>query len=213
MTTLGLEMTMEGESTRDAGSRRAAAPPIGGEEDCSCPSAVEHERWNLRARGETPRARLDRAYAEILQEVRIAQCGVQILLAFLLGLAFTSRFQDSAPSQHRIYVFSLVTAAAALAMFIAPTSFNRLLLHRYELRRHLVRTAHRCALIGLALVLLAVGSAVILVLSCVLNPLVAAALGATIVAWFIFWWFVVPMLSRRRHDHDHGHQPDRSERS
>lgn len=174
---------------------------MGGEEDCSCPPAVEHERWNLRARGETPRARLDRAYAEILQEVRIAQCGVQILLAFLLGLAFTSRFQESGQGQHGIYVFSLVSAAAALALFIAPTSFNRLLVHRDELRRHLVRTAHRCALIGLALVLLAVGSAVILVLSCVLDPLVAGGLGATIVVWFAFWWFAVPIVSRRRHDH------------
>jgi Family of unknown function (DUF6328) len=163
--------------------------------------AVAHERWNQQARGETPRARLDRAYAEILQEVRIAQCGVQILLAFLLGLAFTTRFQASGPFQHRTYVVSLVAAVAALAMLVAPTSFNRLLMHRNDLRRQLVRTAHRCALIGLGFVLLAVGSAVILVLSCVLEPLVAGSLGSVIVVWVAFWWFAVPMVSRGRHVH------------
>lgn len=192
MTVLGPEAAVKDGPRRDPGRW---SPPVGD------PAGVAHELWNQRARGETPRARLDRAYAELLQEVRIAQCGVQILLAFLLGLAFTTRFQESGPFQHRFYVLSLVSAVAALAMLIAPTSFNRMLLHRHDLRRDLVRTAHRCALIGLALVLLAVGSAVILVLSCVLNPLVADALGATIVSWFVFWWFAVPMWARRGHDH------------
>lgn len=201
MTTLSVTTAEEHESRRHPGHARVTALFTDGPEDCSCSPAVEHERWNLRARGESPRARLDRAYAEILQEVRIAQCGVQILLAFLLGLAFTSRLQQSGAFQHRFYVVSLVSAIAALAMLIAPTSFNRLLLHRYELRRQLVRTAHRCALIGLTLVLFAVGSAVILVLSCVLTAFLAGVTGVMIVSWFVFWWFAVPMWSRRRHDH------------
>lgn len=201
MTTLGPEMAVEGGAKHWAGRRRTARSRTGEKESCSCSRAVEHERWNLQVRGETPRARLDRAYAEILQEVRIAQCGVQILLAFLLGLAFTSRFQQSGPWQHHCYVISLVSAAAALAMLIAPTSFNRLLLYRTELRQHLVRTAHRCALIGLGLVLVAVGAAVILVLSCVLDWTMACSLGAVIVGWCGFWWFAMPMMSRRRHDH------------
>ncbi|MGI5229477.1 DUF6328 family protein [Actinoallomurus sp. CA-142502] len=194
-------MAVEGGAKHWAGRRRTARSRTGEKEPCSCSTAVEHEHWNLQVRGETSRARLDRVYAEILQEVRIAQCGVQILLAFLLGLAFTSRFQQSGPWQHHFYVISLVSAAAALAMLIAPTSFNRLVLHRPDLRRHLVRTAHRCALIGLALVLVSVGAAVILVLSCVLDWALAGSLGAGLVVWCAFLWFVMPMANRRRHDH------------
>jgi hypothetical protein len=174
--------------------------PIDHEVRCSCSPVSDHERWNYLARGESPRARLDRAYAEILQEVRIAQCGVQILLAFLLGLSFTTRFQQAGSFQHATYVVALVTAASALAMLIAPTSFNRLL-HRHDLRRHLVRTAHRCAMMGLALLLFSVGAAAILVLSCVLESAVAGALGAIVISWFVLWWFAVPLWSRRRHDH------------
>jgi hypothetical protein len=57
-----------------------------------CGEEDAHERWNRAARGETPLQRLDRAYAELLQEIRVAQTGVQILLAFLLTIAFTPRF-------------------------------------------------------------------------------------------------------------------------
>jgi Family of unknown function (DUF6328) len=54
----------------------------------------DHDDWNAEARGETPMQRADRAYGEILQEVRVAQTGVQILFAFLLALAFQARFGD-----------------------------------------------------------------------------------------------------------------------
>src|SRR5215475_3037583 len=61
--------------------------------ECRICSAVRnHDEWNAIERGETPLQRADRAYGEILQEVRVAQTGVQILFAFLLTLAFTSRF-------------------------------------------------------------------------------------------------------------------------
>jgi hypothetical protein len=58
----------------------------------------DHDDWNAEARGETPMQRADRAYAEILQEVRVAQTGVQILFAFLLALAFQAASRPSPAS-------------------------------------------------------------------------------------------------------------------
>jgi len=69
---------------------KTAPPPADG--DCQTCTSDRHDEWNAGARGETPLQRADRAYGEILQEVRVAQTGVQILFAFLLTLAFTSRF-------------------------------------------------------------------------------------------------------------------------
>src|SRR5690242_16856210 len=69
---------------------KTAAPPAGGH--CRTCTSDGHDEWNAGERGETPLQRADRAYGEILQEVRVAQTGVQLLFAFLLGLAFTSRF-------------------------------------------------------------------------------------------------------------------------
>src|SRR5256885_441567 len=67
-----------------------------------------HDQWNFSVRRETPTQRLDRNYAEILQEVRVAQTGVQLLLAFLLTVAFTPRFATLTDFERRVYVAALV---------------------------------------------------------------------------------------------------------
>ncbi|WP_043723048.1 DUF6328 family protein, partial [Kutzneria sp. 744] len=79
-----------------------------------------HDSWNFAARGETPTQRLDRNYAELLQEIRVAQTGVQLLLAFLLSLAFTPRFGALGEFDRGAFVASLVLGAAATALLIAP---------------------------------------------------------------------------------------------
>src|SRR5436305_8880355 len=80
-----------------------AAQPRDG--DCpTCLGGDSHDEWNAGARGETPLQRVDRAYGEILQEVRVAQTGVQILFAFLLALAFTTRFAAVTGFQRNLYV-------------------------------------------------------------------------------------------------------------
>jgi Family of unknown function (DUF6328) len=76
-------------------------------------------------RGETPLQRADRAYGEILQEVRVAQTGVQILFAFLLTLAFTARFRSVTQFERDIYVVTLMLAAGASALLIAPARARR----------------------------------------------------------------------------------------
>jgi hypothetical protein len=88
-------------------------------------SPDEHDDWNAEARGETPLQRADRAYGEILQEARVAQTRVQILFAFLLTLAFTSRFAAITPFQKNVYVATLMLSAAAAASLIAPAAFHR----------------------------------------------------------------------------------------
>src|ERR1051326_2201935 len=163
-----------------------------------CASPDDHDDWNAQARGETPLQRVDRAYGEILQEVRVAQTGVQILFAFLLTLAFTSRFASVTQFQRGIYVLTLMLCAAAAALLIAPASFHRVV-YRRRLKHHLVRIASRLALSGLVLLLLALISALLLILDVVigLGPALFLAVGA--LGWFVTWWFVLPVWSRIRH--------------
>src|SRR5438105_9777609 len=85
-----------------------------------CTSVEDHDNWNAGARGETPLQRADRAYGEILQEIRVAQTGVQILFAFLLTLAFQARFGQTTGFQRHVYVVTLMLCAAATALLIAP---------------------------------------------------------------------------------------------
>jgi hypothetical protein len=170
-----------------------------GDEHCQrCASPNDHDEWNAAARGETPLQRVDRAYGEILQEIRVAQTGVQILFAFLLTLAFTARFPQVTQFERYVYVTTLMLCAAATALLIAPAAFHRVV-YRRRLKHHLVHIANRLALSGLVLLLLAMISALLLILDVVigLGPAVLLAFGG--LAWFATWWFVLPVWSRIRH--------------
>jgi len=165
---------------------------------CQTCTSDDHDDWNAGERGETPLQRADRAYGEILQEVRVAQTGVQILFAFLLTLAFSSRFASVTQFQRGTYVLTLMLCAAAAALLIAPAAFHRVV-YRRRLKHHLVRIASRLALAGLALLLLALVSALLLILDVVIGRVPALLLTAGAVSWFVTWWFVLPVCSRIRH--------------
>jgi len=157
----------------------------------------DHDEWNTEVRGETPMQRADRAYGEILQEVRVAQTGVQLLFAFLLALAFQARFSSVTSFQRGTYVVTLMLCAAAAALLIAPAAFHRVVYGR-QLKQHLVQVANRLALSGLALLLLSLVSAVFLTMDVVLGLVLAIVLAAGMFAWFAMWWFVLPLRSRFR---------------
>jgi hypothetical protein len=169
--------------------------------DGHCPTCLgsdDHDEWNAGARGETPLQRVDRAYGEILQEVRVAQTGVQILFAFLLALAFTTRFATITGFQRNLYVLTLMLSAGSAALLIAPAAYHRVV-YRRRLKQHLVRVANRLALSGLTMLLLAITSALLLILDVVLGIGPALFLGTGTLAWFVAWWFVLPVWSRLRH--------------
>jgi hypothetical protein len=151
--------------------------------------------------------RIDRSYAEILQEVRVAQTGVQVLLAFLLTLAFTPRFTELGDGQRYLYVTTLVVGAVATALLMAPAAFHRIVF-RQRLKSHLVIAANRFALFGLAALLVAKACALLLVIQFALKgtgissgmaTVPAAILTFFVVGWFSYFWFIVPAWCRYRH--------------
>lgn len=153
-----------------------ASPPRRAATECAgCTDVREHDDWNTLVRGEKPLQRADRAYGEILQEVRVAQTGVQILFAFLLALAFTARFTAITPFQQNVYVVTLLLCAAAAAMLIAPAAIHRMV-YRRRLKQHLVRLASRLALAGLVLLMLSLVSAVLLIMDVVLSQWAAVVI-------------------------------------
>jgi hypothetical protein len=84
---------------------------------------ADHRRCT--ARNETPLERADRNFVELLQELRVTQTGVQILFAFLLSLAFTSRFPELDTVQRTVYVTTLLCAVLAATLFTAPAALHR----------------------------------------------------------------------------------------
>jgi uncharacterized protein DUF6328 len=149
------------------------------------------------ARDETGMERWDRNFVELLQELRVAQTGVQILFAFLLTLPFTNRFGEVGDRDKVVYVITLVAAATATALLIAPVSEHRQVFRKGR-KPQLVRTASTLAQGGLAALLVAMIGAVFLVLDVVAGLGWAVGLGVTITLLFVVLWYVLPMLIRAR---------------
>lgn len=149
---------------------------------------------------EDPAERLDRNYNELLQELRVAQTGVQVLFAFLLGIAFQQRFAALEWYQRGFYLVTLTSAAIAAVLLIAPAAIHRMLFRR-RLKDELVDMTSRLAATGLAFLALAVSSALFFVLDVVINLLVAAVVGAPFLAMLVAIWYAAPLVVRRRHPH------------
>jgi hypothetical protein len=155
------------------------------------------------SRGESLDALLDRNLAELLQELRVAFTGVQILFAFLLGLAFTQRFASLDTFQLAAYLVTLLATALATILLIAPVSFHRIIFRRRQ-KAALVIVADRALIAGLALLALAITSAVLLVLDVVVGT-AWAIVGASLTALMgVLTWYALPLAIRRGH---HGAAP------
>jgi len=149
-----------------------------------------------RARGETVDQVLDRNLGELLQELRVAITGVQILFAFLLGLAFTARFRTLAGFEITLYTLALLSTALATIVLIAPVSFHRLVFRRRQ-KAALVAVADRLLLAGLGLLVVAITSSVLLILDVALG-LGPALVGSGVVALAgLLTWYVLPVWVRR----------------
>jgi sterol desaturase/sphingolipid hydroxylase (fatty acid hydroxylase superfamily) len=149
-------------------------------------------------RGESKDQRIDRNYDELLQELRVAQAGVQILFAFLLGIAFQQRFSSISSVQRVIYIITLILTAAATVLLIAPVAIHRLLFRRHH-KAELVDVSNILAISGLTALMLAVVGGVWLILLEVTSPLVTGLLTGLVAALFVVTWIVVPLRIRRQH--------------
>lgn len=142
-------------------------------------------------RNETNAQRLDRNFAELLQELRVAQTGVQILFAFLLTIAFQQRFAMLSSVQRGLYVGTLLCAATAAALFIAPVAVHRVVFRRH-LKHELVSWTARLAAGGLVFLALTVLGSVLLIIDVVSGAVAAWILTALLACLFACLWYVLP---------------------
>ena len=147
-------------------------------------------------RNESEAERDDRNLAELLQELRVAGLGVQVLFGFLLSLPFTNRFARLSHGQRDLYLATLVLSALATALLLGPVAYHRLVFRRGQ-KEGLVRTASVMAIGGLAVVGLAVSAAVLLVTGFVASGLPAVLITVFVVCVFGILWFAFPLARRR----------------
>ena len=160
---------------------------------------VSAERRSDRPSGrdETEAERLDRNLAELLQELRVALPGVQVLFAFLLAVPFQKRFDEITSFQESIYFVILLATAISAALLIAPTAYHRLTF-RLQRKKELVRLSNRLAIIGLGFLALAMTGAIVLITNFLYGTVLTVVAGVLAAAMFIGLWYVLPVWERSR---------------
>ena len=156
------------------------------------------------ARDESTDERLDRELGELLQELRVAMPGVQVLLAFLLVAPLNQRFPQLSGTDQVGWVVALVAAVLATILLIAPSAYHRLRWRQGDKER-LLRRANIMALAGLLFVALAFNVALYVILDFIFGMAVALPLALTTGALSLFVWYALPFLgTSRRGDPDPG---------
>jgi negative regulator of sigma E activity len=129
---------------------------------------------------------------ELLNELRVALPGVQVLFAFLLVVPFNQRFAATTTLQRGVYFATLLLTASASVFLIAPSVHHRLLFRLQE-KEHIVLIANRLSLIGLTMLALAVTGVVLLVTDFVLGNVAATVVTVATAVLFAVIWYVIPL--------------------
>jgi hypothetical protein len=143
------------------------------------------------AEEESTRERMDHRWTELLQELRVAQTGVQILTAFLLTLPFQPAFKDLSDSRTYVYVGVLLAAMTSMLMLLTPVALHRALFRR-GLKPWLVQTANLITRAGLVLLVAANVGAVWLVMDAVVGVAGASIAAGILTGLVTVGWLVVP---------------------
>ena len=148
-----------------------------------------------KGRDETPEERADRNLSELLQELRVALPGVQVLFAFLLTVPFAQGFTKIDDFQRDLYFGVLLSTAVATALLIAPTAYHRLLF-RLRDKEHLVRISNRLAIAGLAVLAVSLTGAVLLISDILFKSPAPAIFTALTGMTFLVLWGLLPAIRR-----------------
>ncbi|WP_143230748.1 DUF6328 family protein [Actinosynnema sp. ALI-1.44] len=143
--------------------------------------------------------RLARNLNELLQELRVAQAGVQILFGFLLSIVFTERYEEVDDYVRTTHFITVLFTTAATALLTAPASWHRVLF-RHGRREKIIGVANKLAVSGLVCLAVAITGTVLLIGEMVLGGWGAIVLGVVAALAFSTLWVFLPLRERIRAD-------------
>lgn len=146
-------------------------------------------------REESEGERLDRNLSELLQELRVALPGVQVLFAFLLAVPFQQNFTKITPFQERVYFATLLLTALSAALLIAPSAYHRMTF-RMQQKDHLIVLANRFAIAGLGCLALAMTGAIMLITDVLFGATATIFFSAAALSVFVLLWYALPLRRR-----------------
>jgi cation transport ATPase len=154
-------------------------------------SAAERER------SEEEQERLNRQMTELLNELRVAMPGVQVLFAFLLAVPFQQRFEMVNTFQRDVYLVTLLSAAVATAFLIAPSAYHRIAFQQREKER-IIQMGTRQFVCGLVALAVAMNGAVLLVTDVLFTTTTTVIVVVGVASLFAWLWFGIGLWRRWR---------------
>src|SRR6201995_2491029 len=150
-------------------------------------------------REESKDERLDRNLGELLQELRVARPGVQVLFAFLLAVPFQQHFTSISEFDKKVYFATLLLTAISAALLIAPSAYHRIPF-RYQQKGRLVFVANRLSILGLGFLALAMTCAIMLVTNVLFGTVATTVVTtALVLGMFVVLWAVLPLKRRLKY--------------
>jgi uncharacterized membrane protein SpoIIM required for sporulation len=144
---------------------------------------------------EDEKDRRDRELMELLNELRVALPGVQVLFAFLLTVPFTQRFSTVTSTQKNVYFASILCTAAASALLIAPSAYHRISFRSHDKERMLT-TSNQLTIVGMAFLAAAIVLVIWVVTDVLFDGAVVGVTTATVAGGFLLLWYALPLKRR-----------------
>jgi hypothetical protein len=143
--------------------------------------------------GETKDERINRELIELLNELRVALPGVQVLFAFLLAVPFSQRFDKVTDLQKDTFMVALLCTMAGSVFLIAPTAYHRIRFRDRD-KEALLRVSNVFAILGVAFLAIAMTAVVFMVTDMLFQDTVTIFVTALTALLFAVVWFLLPLL-------------------
>ena len=146
-----------------------------------------------------PEKKQDRELIELLNELRVALPGVQVLFAFLLIFPFSQGFTNTTLTQRGAFFIALITTSISSALLIAPSSFHRIQWRQDDKERLLV-ISNGFAIAGLAFLAVSMTAVVFTVTDFLYGSPMSVVAASAVGAIFLLLWYVIPLYRRSKND-------------
>lgn len=144
---------------------------------------------------ESPKERVDRELIELLNGLRVVLPGVQVLLAFLLTVPFSSGFEDTTSTDRIVYFATVLLTVGATGALTMPAAYHRIRFRQGD-KEQMLRLSNSFAIVGLALLTLAMATVVFLITNVLYGVVAAIPVSIVVLLVLGFTWFAVPVFRR-----------------
>jgi membrane protein YdbS with pleckstrin-like domain len=138
---------------------------------------------------------LNRELIELLNELRVALPGVQVLFAFLLAVPFANGWKRVTDFQRDVFFVAFLCTAAATALLIAPSAYHRLRWREHD-KEHMLELSNRLAIAGMAMLACAISASVFLITDILFDLWEAVLVTALVTVGFAWLWYGLPLWRR-----------------